>query len=244
MTTCARSHTVQGQHAPGCTCTRECPDHDGHCPGCLPAPADRGLLCSSDSRRLRGFLGAEEGLDPEHPVHGLPWAWDALGDAYPSLSQAPGGGGSGVDDPEAERASSVISVRADIAERLLYWTFAVMNSTGLAGPDVPAPQRLSVRRSAAFLLVQAEALETHPEVSNAWDELADVMSRAHALAPWRPPPSHLKGIPCRCGELSLHHHGDVIKCWSGACGRVYSAEEYAVLTKVLAHRFARETQDA
>ncbi len=111
-----------------------------------------------------------------------------------------------------------------------------MNATGLAGPDIPAPERLAARRSAAFLLVQAEALAGHPEVATAWQELADLMSRAHALAPWRPAPTKLEGIPCRCGAVELHDHGGEILCW--ACRRSLTLEEYRVATVVFARRFA------
>lgn len=236
MSPCVRSHTHPGEHTPPCTCTRECPDHDNHCPGCAPAEATRGLLCDRDSRILRGHLGAEEGLDPDRPVHGLPWAWEHLQHAYPSLSQAPSSGGSSIEDAEAERLAAVVSLRADIAERLLFWTFAVMNATGLAGPDIPATERLTVRRCSAFLLVQAEHMEHHPSVAEAWQELADLMSRAHALAPWRPAPTRLEGIPCRCGAKALYDHTDEVKCW--ACGYTMDREQYRVLTTVYARRFA------
>jgi hypothetical protein len=236
VTPCARLHPVPGVHAPGCTCTRDCPDHEGHCRGCAPAEATRGLLCDRDSRILRGMLGAEEGLDPDHPVHGLPWAWEHLAVAYPSLTQAPGGGGSSIDDPEAERLAAVLSLRSDIAERLLYWTFAVMNASGRAGPEIPATERLSVRRCAPFLLAQAEVLEVDLQVAAAWQELADLMSRAHALAPWRPAPTQIQGIPCRCGAMALHDHGSEITCW--ACRTSYDREHYRALTVVFARRFA------
>jgi hypothetical protein len=255
VTPCARLHPVPGVHAPACTCTRDCPDHEGHCRGCAPADATRGLLCDRDSRILRGMLGAEEGLDPDHPVHGLPWAWDALAEAYPSLTQAPGGGGSSIDDPEAERLAAVLSLRADISDVLGEWVKALVEQSFLTGPDLTVSvvqqpdaswyrragarhlsDRLRVRRRAEWLLTHIESLESHPAVSEAWQELADLMSRAHALAPWRPAPTHIRGVPCRCGETALHDHGDEVLCW--ACRKSYSREEYRVLTKVLARRFA------
>jgi hypothetical protein len=65
------------------------------------------------------------------------------------------------------------------------------------------------------------------------DELA---ARAHTLAPWRPAPTRLDGIPCRCGAVgTVHDHGDIRKCWR--CARNYTDDEWAVLMKVLAHRF-------
>jgi hypothetical protein len=258
MSPCVRSHTHPGEHTPPCTCTRECPDHEGHCPGCLPVEATHGLICDRDSRILRGFLGAEEGLDPDHPVHGLPWAWEHLENAYPSLSQAPGGGGSSVDDPEAERLSAVLSVRFDVHDVLAAWVEAVADHAGLAGPDLTVhlqhdrdstgARRLAwitrVRRRTAWLLTHVEALESHEAVAEAWQELADLMSRAHALAPWRPAPTEIRGIPCRCGAFSLHDHGDEVKCWSLSCRWSFSRAEYAVWVKVLARRFGDQAQES
>jgi len=247
VTPCARLHTLPGAHAPGCTCTRECPEHEGHCPGCALVEAERGNLCGRCSRQLRGCLGAEEGMDPDHPVHGLPWAYDHLEDAYPSLSQASGnGGGSGPADREAQRLAVVLSVRADIHDVLASWVADVAEHGGLIGLSARVlrglPARLRVARHAAWLLARVEALEAHPAVADAWEELGDLMSRAHALAPWRPAPTHLDGIPCRCGEMGLHDHGDEVKCWR--CGHAYSREEYRVLTVILARRFKPEVQHA
>ncbi len=247
MTPCARNHTVPGEHTPPCTCTRECPDHDGHCPSCRPVQADRGLLCGRCAQRLEGLLGAEEGLaEPGAEIHGLPWAYDALQDAYPSLSQAPSSGGSSIEDAEAERLSSVVSLRADIHDVLAAWAEAIAEQAGLLGgriiirPDRKTGRALDprarMRRRAEWLLAHGDVLHAHPAVAEAWQELADLMSRAHALAPWRPAPTKLEGIPCRCGAVELHDHGDEILCW--ACRRSLTREEYRVATVVFARRFA------
>jgi hypothetical protein len=251
MTPCARSHAVPGEHTPPCTCTRECPEHTGHCTGCLPVMEDRGLLCARCADQLEGFLGAQEGLGEEgREVHGLPWAYDHLEHAYPSLSQAPGGGGSSIEDAEAERLANVVSLRADIHDVLAAWTDAVAD--GLAGPDLtlgitatPATilekaRRIRTRRRAAWLLAHADALHAHPAVAEAWQELADLMSRAHALAPWRPAPTKLEGIPCRCGALALHDYGTEVQC--AACRWNFSRETYGIWVKVLGRRYDDESE--
>jgi hypothetical protein len=69
------------------------------------------------------------------------------------------------------------------------------------------------------------------------EEADDLASRAHALAPWRPAPTRLDGIPCRCGAVgTMHDHGSEVRCWR--CGRSYDPDEYVVLCKVLARRFS------
>lgn len=253
MTPCARSHAVPGEHVPPCTCTRECPEHTDHCTGCLPVMEDRGLLCARCADHLEGFLGAQEGLGEEgREVHGLPWAYDHLEHAYPSLSQAPGGGGSSIEDAEAERLANVVSLRADIHDVLGAWSDAVSDKAEMLGPDLmaaltaiqmrtpAAAHRLRVRRRAEWLLAHADALLAHPAVAEAWQELADLMSRAHALAPWRPAPTKLEGIPCRCGALALHDYGTEVQC--AACRWNFSRETYGIWLKVLGRRYEDEPE--
>lgn len=289
MTPCARNHPIPGEHVPPCTCTRECPEHEDHCRGCRPTEADLGLLCTRDVQHMEGFLGAEEGLgEPGEEVHGLPWAWEHLQSAYPSLSQAPSSGGrSGTyADPEAERLAAAVSIRDDIHGTLAEWVQTLTEQAGLAGPNLTITlaaanpddvrtyvQGVQVRRYADWLLRNIEPLlsgagvtaseldvaamlvpgegridpsgetpEQHlaelraRQVVAVWDELADLMTRAHALAPWRPAPTKLDGALCRCGASELHDHGDEIVCW--ACRRSLTREEYRVATVVFARRFA------
>jgi hypothetical protein len=58
MTDCARGCLLYGQHTPDCTCTHDCPDHDGHCEGCLPRPADVGHYCQKCALKLRDDIDA------------------------------------------------------------------------------------------------------------------------------------------------------------------------------------------
>lgn len=247
MTPCARNHTIPGEHTPPCTCTQECPEHEGHCKGCRLVEEDRGLLCARCAQILEGFLGGQEGLGEEgREVHGLPWAYDHIENAYPSLSQAPSSGGSSIEDAEAERLANVVSLRADIHDVLQAWADAVADESRMDRPgSQPAlvsrgiklgtAQRYRVRRRAEWLLAHAEALHSHPAVAEAWQELADLMSRAHALAPWRPAPTQLVGIPCRCGALALNDYGDQVMCT--ACRWSFTPETYRIWTKVLGRRY-------
>ena len=52
---CKRGCTTSN-HTPACTCTPECPDHEGHCKGCLPAEAAVGELCTHCLNRTRTAL--------------------------------------------------------------------------------------------------------------------------------------------------------------------------------------------
>lgn len=58
MTPCARNCTHLNLHTPPCTCTNECPEHGGHCKGCLPINAETGELCTRCTERTRNALNA------------------------------------------------------------------------------------------------------------------------------------------------------------------------------------------
>lgn len=212
-------------------------------------PPTRGLLCTQHGQRLADHYGAREGTGPVGRVaHGLPWMYEHVALAYPALTgwSKPSVHGFGVDDPEAEKLSAVLALRTDIHDHLSETVADLARRIGRQGPRLATTQRIRVQRCAGWLLAHIESLQAaHGVPGGAGDEAIaavlqeadDLASRAHALAPWRPAPTRLDGIPCRCGAVgTVHDHGDVRKCWR--CGRVYSEDEWAVLCKVLAHRFS------
>lgn len=221
--------------------------------------ATDGLLCRAHGQRMRDHLGEREGLGEagrEH--HGLPWMWEHLAVAYPSLSVGMGsGGGGGVEDPEAERLAAVIALRADLRDWLGATCAELAERLGMTGPSgitVSTDYRVRhigtdwdvVSRSARWLLAQVEPLlagsgigdeEVAGEAVRLLLEQADhLATRAHALAPWRPQPTAIEGIPCRCAAVGhIHDHGDMRVCW--ACGRKFDDEQWDVLVKVLDRRY-------
>jgi len=228
---------------------------------CAALACDRdaadGLACREHGRRFRDHLGAREGLgEPGCESHGLPWMWSHLRGAYPSIAGWKTPGATGPADREAERLAAVVGLRADIRDWLGSVAADLAERLERAGPprvrlttdyrrrhvgrDVDV-----VRGSARWLLTHADALLTGqglPEdvaaemVGLLLGQADDLASRAHALAPWQPVPTAIDGVPCRCMARALHDHGDQVTCWS--CGRSYTREEYTVLCKVLARRFA------
>jgi hypothetical protein len=213
-------------------------------------PAALGLLCAPDGARLADHYGAREGHgQPGRLIHGLPWMWEHIRLAYPSVSGwTSGSGGGDIDDPEAEKLAAVLTLRTDIEDHLTETALDLAERIGRRGPNLDdCAQWARVTRSAGWLLANIEALRSG-QGSPAGDEAIaatlaeadDLASRAHALAPWRPAPTRLDGIPCRCGAVgTMHDYGDMVRCWR--CGRGYSPEEYTTLMKVLAHRF-RDTE--
>lgn len=237
-------------------CAIQHPDDD-------PKDATDGLLCLVHGRRLRDHLGEREGLGEEgRERHGLPWMWEHLAVAYPSLEQGSGdGGGSGPKDREAERLASVVALRDDIRD----WLGATcaelaerLTMQGPAGVTLSTDYRVRhigtdwdvVARSARWLLAHCGALTNGTGIGDQdvageslrllLEQADQLASRAHALAPWRPQPTAKAGIPCRCTAVGhVHDHGDQYVCW--ACGKKYSDDEWGTLMKVLARRFGDQT---
>lgn len=211
-------------------------------------PATLGLLCVEHGVRLADHYGAREGhaAPGRTPSHGLPWMYDHLQLAYPSLTGRAGNGGrSDIDDTEAEKLSAVITLRTDIAHHLAAVGADLAERLDRKGPPTAPSERLAVHRTTRWLLAHLEPLRAGQGIGDAADEAvatlveeADALAaRAHALAPWREAPTRIDGIPCRCGAVgTIHDFGDVRKC--ARCTRSYTDVEWRALTKVLAHRFA------
>jgi hypothetical protein len=255
-------------------------------------PATLGLLCGQDGTRIADHYGAREGHgQPGRLIHGLPWMYEHVRLAYPSVTGwTAGNGASDIDDPEAEKLAAVLALRTDILDHLTETARDLAERLGRAGPQLTNPRwRVTpfaqVMRSAGWLLVNIESLRAgqgvqataeyvaaakrqaqiswllsdDPTFSGAvidaaaaaahisvkaeavaavLEEADDLASRAHALAPWRPAPTKLKDIPCRCGSVgTIYDHSDVRKCWR--CGRTYSEEEWAIFMKVYTRRFCQ-----
>ena len=210
--------------------------------------ATHGLLCSEHGVRLADHYGAREGLGtPGRIIHGLPWCYDHIQLAYPSLAGWSGGNrdSGDIDDAEAEKLSAVIVLRQDIHDYLAAVVADLAERLGRHGPPAAPTQRLAVQRTARWLLAHIEPLRAGQGIGDAADEAVATLveeadglaSRAHALAPWREAPSKLKHIPCRCGSVgTVYDFGDVRRCWR--CGANYDELHWKALMKVLAHRFS------
>ncbi len=225
------------------------------CPVDGQRPATHGLLCTQHGQRLADHYGAREGhaAPGRTPSHGLPWCYDHLQLAYPSLAGWSGGtlAKGEIDDSEAEKLAAVITLRQEIHDHFTAVTADLAERLGRKGPDLATTQRLAVQRCARWLLAHIEPLRAGQGIGDAADEAvatlveeADALaSRVHALAPWREVPTRIKGVPCRCGAVgTVHDFGDVRKCLR--CGASFDEIHWAALMKVLHHRFGQEEQSA
>lgn len=123
--------------------------------------ATLGLLCIEHGTRLADHYGAREGLGtPGRIIHGLPWMYDHIQLAYPSLAGWSGGNrdSGDIDDAEAEKLSAVMALRTEIRDHLTITACELAEDIGRKPPDLAISQRVAVVRSAAWLVAHIEPL--------------------------------------------------------------------------------------
>ena len=210
--TCARGCTTRNRHATTC-------DDRDKCRGCLPRTANHGRLCYPCHARMRQWF------EQAPTIH----AW--LG-----VNMATGEGAA----PETDRITgsreqptpiklAVLDARDLLADQILEL------AEDLAGIVNAAKPRRDIREQCAFLLRWLDRLEAQEWVGDWWDTLAETMSQAHALAPWRPSMTRCHGIACpECGETNLVIFGGDEDVTCASCRTMIGPERYAIWTRMLA----------
>jgi len=93
---------------------------------------------------------------------------------------------------------AVLDVRDLLADRLALWA-----DDWAEHHNVTAP-RHSPEADAEFLLRWLPGIERLDWIGDWWEELAETMSDAHAMAPWRPVMRRVSGVACpECDEVNL-----------------------------------------
>lgn len=96
------------------------------------------------------------------------------------------------------------------------------------------PARYVIESGARWLYAQIARFEQRPEVGDLWQELGEMMSRAHALAPWRQETAVLDGIECpACHKMGLVRFGgdDFVSC--SMCNVHIEEDRYWIWVKIL-----------
>lgn len=102
------------------------------------------------------------------------------------------------------------------------------------------PPEFEVSSASKWLLAQLALLETCPGIGDLWSELAEVMSQAHALAPWREQAATLQGIECpECHRTTLRLFGGDEDVTCTTCHAIIGWDRYAIWVRELQQR--RET---
>lgn len=99
------------------------------------------------------------------------------------------------------------------------------------------PAVFAIASAAGWLAAQVARLEAVAGIGDLWGELAEVMSQAHALAPWREQAAVLRGIECPCCHrtaLRLFGGDDFVTCLH--CHEIIEWARYAIWVRLLQER--------
>ena len=98
------------------------------------------------------------------------------------------------------------------------------------------PPAYAVTPAASWLYAWLDRFEALDMVGDELEYLGEVMSRCHALAPWREEAARVPGIPCPgCKRLSLMRFGgdEDIQCTTPYCRETISPGRYAIWVRML-----------
>lgn len=230
---CLRGCTVGDQHLDDC----EVED----CPGCQPRRAVLGLLCATCVRHLEDWL-SNDVADPDwytQPADrrreirsSLAWAVHCVDTAIDRgiTGIAYDGDRVGVTKaPPAPVNLARLDVMRDIDDTMSSWLEAWCAHRGLRGPDT-----YELTYACRYLASWIDELAAWEPVRDMWDEIQQLMSRAHALAPWRQQARRCEGVPCPdCGQpnLVVYDGDDLVTC---RCGVTLHRDEYTRWVRVIA----------
>ena len=232
MTDCQRGCLLRNLHTPDCGCTHDCPDHDQHCEGCLPKPAEIGHYCQRCAFKLRDTI--DDILNLIGQVKALPDGRLAPPDRAPG--DDPTRRGTRVDQHSPSPAHDT----ADEAARWLHsWAIALADTLAERGPfeyrrdGIPEPNPTAEAR---YLTARLPQLCTHPVINDITDEarqLAHALTRAAAADPGD------QRIPTRCPACNQrtlirpngHEH---VECRNRRCTARWYSDAYGLLARAAA----------
>ena len=212
----------------GCTMLRrhlsECEGaNDDTCRGCLPRRAEHGRLCFSCHRRFELMLTDADGV----------FRW-LTGNLTSGEGQAPAKTGwitgSKGDGPPLPIKAHIFDVRQLLADRLAAWVDDMCEDRGLTGPKTH-----DVAADAKFLRTWLSTVESFDWIGDWFEELAETMSDAHALAPWRPEVKRCKGVPCpECEEVNLVIFGGESDVTCMSCRTMIPEDRFGLWEQIVA----------
>lgn len=211
---CIRGCSLYRQHLTDCT--------DETCRGCLPRRAQHGHLCWPCHRRFELML--TDAPTVYRWLTGNMTAGEGASRAKEDFDRR-GGGGDGSPTPVK---LDVLDLRDLLADRLACWADDWAETHNVTAP------RHGVEADAEFLLRWLPGLERLDWIGDWWTELAETMTDAHALAPWRPSLRRVPMVPCPgCEETNLVIFGGESDITCLSCKIVMTESRFGLWERVL-----------
>ena len=233
--TCARGCKVWRRHLASC-------ENPETCRGCQPRQAEEGNLCFGCHKRLVNLLGVAGGqamlLDAMSGHRGevemtaltvakirTMWRTDTTQDFRYLYARAVI---ASHDASEPVRLACIDSSR-EIEDRLSLWVMHLVNDHHLSHPEAD-PLALGT-----FLLRHVGNLVWRGGIGDELEQFSEIMSQAHALAPWREQVARLRGIPCpECKTTALVMFGGESDVTCLRCRATMDRRRYGIWTRMLA----------
>jgi hypothetical protein len=207
---CIRGCSLYNQHLVECM--------DDMCRGCLPRRAEHGHLCYPCHRRFELML-----TDAPTVCRWLTGNLAGHGSAPDDVKVQSSG-----DGPPLPLKAAVFDARQLLSDRLAIWADHWAEVKSIAAP------RHSPEADSEFLLRWLRGVETLDWIGDWWEELAECMTDAHALAPWRPALRRVPGVPCPgCEETNLVIFGGESDITCLSCKIVMTEERFGLWERVL-----------
>ena len=197
------------------------------CRGCMPRRAQHGHLCWPCHRRLELML-------TDAPVV---WRWltgnmtagEGAARAKEDHERRPGG----EEGSPTPVKLDVLDLRDLLADRLALWAGEWAEVHNVTAPVVLLG-RHDIAADSEFLLRWLPGLERQDWIGDWWEELAETMRDAHALAPWRPTMTRCHGIPCPdCEQETLVIQGGSSDVFCLTCKTLIPENRYGIWVQIL-----------
>lgn len=247
---CARGCTVARRHGPDCDQTV--------CQGCQPRTATAGLLCDPCHTTLAGWLRDAPGQHTLLELAQHPTLEQQLRDINPT----------GDIDAPAPLNLDAVTIGLYLTDVLSGWVEMLATQYQMSGPEplqtmagrqmtprwshyagetvwVDPPPLFTIKAACTWLTAQQDRLEYCPGIGDLWEELRDVMARAHAVAPWREEVAALRGVECpSCHAFALVHKGGSEDVVCTRCNETIPPARYQIWTRILVAERTKEDDAA
>lgn len=214
---CVRGCSLYKRHLADCENTEECR-------GCLPRRAEHGHLCWPCHRRL-------ELMFTDAPVV----------DRWLTGNMAAGDGAARMKEDHEQRnttdgSPAPLKVQVYDQRQVLRDFYASTVDELCEAETLTGPDRHGVEADAAMLLTWMNRVEYWAHIGDLWEYLAEEVSIAHALAPWRPEMRRVSGVPCpeeNCGEVNLVIYGGESDVTCLSCRHIIPARLFGLWEEIV-----------